>query len=165
MTDWTKQTEEMFKAWSDAQKKLMENWAESMKGIGVPQGTEFWEKTLAAWEETLEKSTKTQIEWTEKWIENLKSMEGMPEQAVKSTERFQEMTQRWTSTQEQLWAKWFEMLRGLDPSSLTEKWSEAIQNPLQAWQDATKKVMDAQAEWMHVWRGSAGEPAEKPDEK
>ena len=35
MTDWTKQTEEMFKAWSDAQKKLMENWAESMKGPDI----------------------------------------------------------------------------------------------------------------------------------
>jgi hypothetical protein len=165
MTDWTKQTEEMFRTWSETQKKLMENWAGSMKGMGAPQGAEFWEKTLATWEETLEKSTKTQSEWTEKWIENLKSMEGIPEQAVESTERFQEMTQRWTSTQEQLWSKWFEMLRGLDPSSLTEKWSEAIQNPLQAWQDATKQVMDAQAEWMSLWTGSAGESAEKSEEK
>lgn len=165
MTDWTKQTEEMFKAWSETQKKLMENWAESMKGVGGSRGAEFWEKTLATWEETLEKSTKTQAEWTEKWLENLKSMQGMPEQAVKSTEQFQEMTQRWTATQEQLWSKWFEMLREFDPAKLPEKWSEAIQNPFQTWQDATKQIMDAQAEWMRIWMGSIGESAKKPEEK
>jgi hypothetical protein len=164
MTDWTKQAEEMFKAWSETQKKIMENWAESLKGAGAPQGAEFWEKTLATWEETLDKSSQAQAEWTEKWLENLKSMQGLPEQAVKSTERFQEMTQRWTTTQEQLWSKWFEMLRGLDPTSMTEKWSEAMQNPLQSWQDTTNKVIEAQMEWMRVWTGSTGKPPEKPEE-
>jgi hypothetical protein len=164
MTDWTKQAEEMFKTWSEAQKKIMENWAESMKGMGVPQGTELWEKTLATWEETLEKSTQAQTEWTEKWVENLKSMQGIPEQAVESTEKFLEMSKRWTTTQGEMSSKWFEMLKSLDPSSLTGKMSEAFQNPFQAWQDATKKVMDAQADWMRVWTGSTGEAAEKTDE-
>jgi hypothetical protein len=43
--------------------------------------------------------------------------------------------------------------------------SEAFQNPFQAWQDATKKVMDAQAEWLRVWTGSGSKAADKPEEK
>jgi polyhydroxyalkanoate synthesis regulator protein len=165
MTDWTKQTEEMFKAWSEAQKKITESWAENVKGLGGAQSGELWEKALATWEETLEKSTKTQAEWTQKWIESLKSMQGMPEQAVASTERFQEMTQRWAAMQEQFWSNWFEMLRSLEPAKFSEKWGEAFQNPFQVWQNATKKVMDAQAEWLRVWMGSSARPADKPEGK
>jgi hypothetical protein len=165
MTDWTKQTEEMFKAWTDSQKKLMENWAETIKSMGAPQSAEVWEKTLTAWEETLVKSAKTQAEWTDKWLENLISIEGMPEAAVESTERFHQMVERWNSTQEQMWGKWFEMLRGLEPVSLTEKWREAVQNPIQSWQDGMQKVMDAQTEWLKMWTGVSGETSEKPKEK
>ncbi|MCI0417841.1 MAG: hypothetical protein L0312_01245 [Acidobacteria bacterium] len=161
MNDWMKQSEEMFKAWSETQRRIMENWAGSVRGLGRAQGTDLWGKTLSTWQDTLEKSTKAQAEWTEKWIENLKSTQGMPQEALESTRQFQEMMRRWAVTQEQMWLKWFEMLRSLDPGFMTDKWSDAFQNPFQVWQDATKKVMDSQAEWMRGWMGSGGKPEEK----
>jgi len=81
----------------------------------------------------------------------------LPEQASASVDKFQEMAQRWSTTQEELWAKWFEMLKGMDFSQPSDQISEAFQNPMKAWQDATQKVLDAQADWMKIWTGSGKE--------
>ena len=165
MSDWMNQAEEMFKAWTESQQKLMDNWAESMSGMGATQGSELWDKAISTWEESLEKSTQAQAEWTEKWVENLQSTQGMPEQAIDSINRFVQATERWTATQAEMSAKWFEMLRNLDLGSFSGKLSEAIQNPFQVWQDATKRILDAQNEWMRTWTGSAGDAPEQPDKK
>jgi len=160
MSEWTKQAEEMFKTWSEAQKSLMEQWVESAKSFTGSPDSEMWKKTLETWEETAKNTYTSQNEWTTSWIENMKSMSGLPEQAVESIDRFKEMAGRWSNTQEELWAKWFEMLKELDFTQSTEKITEAMKNPLQAWQNATQKVFDAQAEWMKIWTGSGKEESE-----
>ncbi len=154
MSEWTKQAEEMFKAWSEAQKALMDKWAESVKSFSDAPDMEMWKNTLETWEETAKNTFSSQAEWTQSWVENFKSMEGLPEQAVESVGKFQEMGERWGATQQEMWDKWFEMLKGLEFPPATEKWSEALQNPLKTWQDATQKAMDAQADWMKIWTGS-----------
>jgi hypothetical protein len=161
MTEWTKQAEEMFKAWGDAQKSLMDKWAESIKSFTGGADTEMWKKTLETWEETAKNTFNSQAEWTASWIENLKSIEGLPDQAVESVNRFQEMAGRWNKTQEELWAKWFEMIKDFDFSQPAEAISDALKNPLKAWQQANQKVMDAQADWMKVWTGSGEEAADE----
>jgi len=161
MTEWTEQAEKMFKAWGDAQKSLMDKWVESVKYFRGAPDTEMWQKTLEIWEETVKNTFSSQSKWMESWVENLKSMEGLPKQAVDSVDRFLEMAGRWNSTQEELWAQWFEMLKGFDFSQPAEILTETMKNPLQAWQQATQKVMDAQAEWMKIWTVSAEEPTEE----
>jgi len=157
MSKWTQQTEEMFKAWSEAQKSLMDKWAESVKSFSGAPDTELWKNTLETWEQTAKNSMGSQAEWTQSWIENFKSIEGLPDQANASIEKFQEMAERWSTTQEELWAKWFEMLKNMDFSQPAEQVSEAFQNPMKSWQDATQKVLDAQADWMKIWTGSGKE--------
>jgi len=153
MTEWTEQAEKMFKAWGEAQKSLMDKWVESVKSFsGVPD-SDLWKKTIETWEETAKNTFSSQAEWTQGWIENLKSMEGLPDQASETMDRFQEMTGRWDKTQEALWDKWFEMLKSFDFAQPTETFTEAMKNPLNTWQQATKKVMDAQADWMKIWTG------------
>ena len=88
MTEWTTQMEEMFHSWNEAQNRLMESWRENLKKMGFPQDTELWEKSISTWQETVEKSIQAQRDWTSSWIENLSSMEGLPEPAAKSAERF-----------------------------------------------------------------------------
>jgi hypothetical protein len=151
MTEWTKQVEEMFKAWSEAQKGLMDKWVESVKSFTGAPDMEMWKKTLETWEDTAKNTFSSQAEWIQSWIENLKSIDNLPEQAVESVEQFQEMAGHWNKTQEELWAKWFEMLKDFDFSQPAEVITEAMKNPLQAWQQTTQKVMDAQAEWMKIW--------------
>jgi hypothetical protein len=154
MTDWTKQTEEMFKSWNEAQTRLMEGWRESLKKLGVPQDTEIWGKSIQTFEETVEKSLQAQQEWTHSWIENLSSMEGIPEQAQKSADRFREMSDQWLATQGDLWGNWFKMLKSFDPSSLSGNWMDMFRDPLQAWQNATEKVLETQSTWIKTWLGS-----------
>jgi len=161
MTNWTQQTEEAFKAWSEAQKKIMDNWAETVKGLSGSQQAEMWQKTLAAWEDMMRKSMASQAKWTQSWLEQIEGIEGMPAQAKGATQQFQEVSQRWASTQEQLWESWFEMLKSFDPAQFSAKWLEALQNPIQAWQQATKQVMDTQAEWLNTWLATAGRPAKE----
>jgi len=88
-------------------------------------------------------------------------MEGMPEPAVESVDRFQEMAGKWNDTQGELWGKWFEILKDIDFSQSTERITDTMKNPLQAWQQATQKVMDAQADWMKMWTGEGKEKTDK----
>lgn len=159
MTEWTKQAEEMFAAWSNAQKSLMDRWVESVKSMSGAQDPQLWKKTLDAWQETVKNMFDSQTELTQSWAQNFKSIDGLPDQAIKSVERFQEMAKHWSGTQEDLWAKWFEMLNDFDPSQASEKWTDALKNPLKAWQEQSQRVLDAQAEWMKIWTGASKEAA------
>jgi hypothetical protein len=160
MSEWTKQMEEMFQSWNEAQKNLMESWRESWKKLGFPQDTEIWEKSIQTWQETVEKSMQSQQDWTNSWIENLSSMEGMPDAAAKSAERFREMSDQWMKTQSDLWGNWFEMLKSFDTSSLTGNWMEMFKDPLKVWQNATERVLESQSTWLNTWLGTKEEGEE-----
>lgn len=158
MTEWTKQAEEMFKAWGDAQRNLMDQWVENIKSLGGIQDPELWNQTINTWEETAKNSFNSQSEWMQGWVDQFKEVEGLPEQAVTLVDRFQEMGERWKDTQDQIWDKWFEMLKDFDPTQSAEKWMEASKNPVQAWQQATQRLFDAQSEWFNIWTGKGDKP-------
>jgi hypothetical protein len=159
MTTWSQQTEEIFKAWTETQKKIMDNWAETVKGMSGSQQADIWQTSLVAWKDMLHKTIAAEAKWTQSWLEQLQSIDGMPAEAREATAQFQQLSQRWAATQEQLWESWFEMLGSMDPARYSTRWLEALQNPMQAWQKATQQVVDAQAEWLKTWMGSAKRPA------
>lgn len=149
--DWTKQNEEMFKAWTEAQTKMWETYVESVSNFGKSPGEKYWDETIAAGEELIKNSFAAQAEWLNTWVENFKVLDGMPEQATEALEQFKDMTERWVTTQTKLWAAWFDMLKKFDPSQFGGTWGNMPQNPFQAWQEGTKQVMDAQMEWVSTW--------------
>ena len=149
--DWTKQNEEMFKAWTQAQTKMWEAYAESVSNFGKTPGQKYWEQTIAAGEELVKNSFTAQAEWMKTWADNFKEMDGMPEGSAEALAQFQEMAERWTSTQENLWAAWFDMLKKFDPSQFGGTWGNMPKDPFQAWQESTKQVMDAQMAWTRAW--------------
>ena len=51
--DWMNQTQEMFKTWTDVQKKTWDTWLDGAKHFDVAQPTQMWEKTLDAWQESI----------------------------------------------------------------------------------------------------------------
>lgn len=160
MSDWSQQMEGMFQSWSDAQKRMMEGWGENFKKMGFPQDTEVWAKSIQTWQETVEKSMQAQAEWTRSWIENLSSLEGVPEAAVKSAERYRDMSEQWLKTQGNLWSNWFEMLKSFDPSTLSGNWMDMFKDPLKAWQNASERVLETQSSWLKTWLGTEEEAAE-----
>jgi len=159
--DWTKQSEAMFKAWTDTQQNMWETFSESMSGFGKSPGEKMWAQAIKAGEELVKNSMAAQAEWMKSWSESFKSLEGMPEQAAQAVTQFQEMNERWTATQGKLWGAWFEMLKKFDPAQLTGSWAEMPKNPFQVWQESTKMVMDTQMEWVKTWMDQFKTGAEK----
>ena len=159
--DWIKQSEAMFKTWTDTQQKMWDTFSENVSGFGKSPGEKMWAQTVKAGEELVKNSLTAQAEWMKSWSENFKSLEGMPEQAAQAVAQFQEMTERWAVTQEKLWVAWFEMLKNFDSTQLSESWTKMPKNPFQVWQDSTKLVMDTQMEWVKTWMNQFKTEAEK----
>jgi len=159
--DWIKQSEAMFKTWTDTQQKMWDTFSENVSGFGKSPGEKMWAQTVKAGEDLVKNSLAAQAEWMKSWSENFKSLEGMPEQAAQAVAQFQEMTERWAVTQEKLWVAWFEMLKNFDSTQLSESWTKMPKNPFQVWQDSTKLVMDTQMEWVKTWMNQFKTEAEE----
>ena len=149
--DWTNQNEEMFKAWTQAQTKMWEAYAESVSSFGKTPSEKAWEQTISAGEELVKNSLAAQADWLKTWADNFKTLDGLPEQATEALNQFQEMTEQWKITQEKLWAAWFEMFKKFDPSQFASAWNNIPKDPLQVWQESTRQVMEAQMEWTRAW--------------
>jgi hypothetical protein len=149
--DWSKQSEEMLKAWNEAQTKMWEAFTESAAGFGKSPSQHMWDQAIANGEELVNNILSNQTAWLKAWVANFEKLEGMPEQASESLAQFKEMIQRWADTQENLWNAWFGFLKKFDPKQMGGAWGESVQNPFQVWQDATKQAMDAQMDWLKTW--------------
>jgi len=159
--EWTKQTEDMFKTWTEAQTKMWDEWLRAMQGFSRPQASEAWGKSVEAWEESVKKTLDAQNEWTRLWAASFTTVSGTPKEMVEWARQGQEMVRRWVETQKQLWEGWFQIAKRLDPSKVGGSWEQEGQKFLQAWQDAVKKGMESQAEWTRAW--TAGQAGKKPE--
>ncbi len=160
-TEWNKQAEEMFKAWTDVQRKMWDEWPRTIQGFVKSQPGEVWEKGLQAWEESVKKTLDAQAEWTRLWAENFSTVSGLPKEVVEWAREGQEMTERWTETQKVLWENWFKFAKQFNSSKLGENWEQEGQRLAHAWQEAAKKAMDDQSEWLRTWtKGQQNKRAE-----
>jgi hypothetical protein len=141
----------MFNTWTKAQTNMWEAYTESIANFGKSPGQQFWDQTIEAGQELVKTSLANQAEWLKTWAENFRSMEGMPEGSNVALDQFQEMVERWATTQENLWAAWFDMLKKFDPSQFGGTWANIPKDPFKAWQENTKQVMDTQMEWTRAW--------------
>jgi len=156
-TEWTKQTEEMFKSWTDVQTKMWNDWLKAMQGLGRSPSSQAWEKTVDAWEESIRKTLDSQVEWAQRWAESFTTGKGAPKEMVEGAKQGQEMIGRWTDTQKQLWTRWFQIVKKLDPSSAPGgDWGREGQKLVQGWQDAIQKALDQQAESVRRWTAAQG---------
>jgi hypothetical protein len=149
--DWTKQNEEMFNTWKQAQTKMWEAYTESVSNFGKSPSEKAWDQAIAAGNELIKNSLISQADWLKAWVDNIKKLDGLPDQATVALDQFQEMNASWVATQEKLWGAWFEMLKKIDPGQFSGTWSNLPKDPFQSWQESTKVVMDTQMEWMQSW--------------
>ena len=47
--EWTKQTEDMLKTWTEAQTKMWDECLRAMQGFSRPQPSDAWGKSVQAW--------------------------------------------------------------------------------------------------------------------
>lgn len=156
--EWTKQSEEMFRTWTDTQTKMWNDWLKAIQGFGKSPSSQVWDKTLDAWDESIKKILDAQNDWTKRWTESFTANQSTPKEMVEWAKQGQEMSSRWTETQRQLWTGWFQVVRRLDPTAATGmSWAGEGQKFLQGWQDAVQKAMDSQAEWVRQWSAGQGQ--------
>lgn len=157
---WTKQSEEMFKTWTESQTKMWNEWLKAMQGFGKSPSSQVWDKTVEAWDESITKILDAQSDWTRRWIESFTANQGAPKEMVEWAKQGQEMSSRWTETQKQLWTGWFQIVKKLDPTGTGMtgiNWAGEGQKFVQGWQEAIQKAMDSQAEWVRQWSSSQGQ--------
>lgn len=148
--DWTKQTEEMVKAWTDTQKKMWDNWMGMLQqGPSAMPAAEVWTKTLETWEGAVKNTLETQQNWTEMWLENMTKSMGSSKEMTEWATQAQEMTKRWAEAQQQLWDSWFEMVRKMDPAKMMPGMEDS-EEMFKMWQDSVQKLMNAQMEWTQM---------------
>ncbi|MCB9078043.1 MAG: hypothetical protein H6631_10660 [Anaerolineaceae bacterium] len=152
MMDWTKQTQDMFKSWTDTQKQMWDSWLQVVQKGGQPfQNNEIWQKTIETWENTVKSTLSTQSEWMKKWTDTLNTQQNVPQELVKWADQTEGMLKQWTSTQEQLWAGWFDMMKKADLSKLGESFDMDGKKAFEAWQESAKKIQDAQEQMVKMW--------------
>ena len=159
--DWSKQSEEILKAWTDAQAKMWSAFTESFAGFGKSPTQRVWEQTITNGEDLIKNSLSAQTDWLKAWANNMVNLDGMPDQASDALNQFQEMLHRWAETQEKLWAAWFGFLKKFDPTKMVSAWGETSQNPFEFWQETTKQAMDAQMDFMKSWIGQFSNPSDE----
>jgi len=153
--EWTKQSEEMFKTWTETQKKVWEDCLKAMQGFSVMQGfgkspsTEVWEKTVDTWHQTIQRVLDAQLEGARHWAESASTAKGSTEETAEWAKRGQELITRGTETQKQLWENWFEFVKKLDVSNMTN-WGRDGQKFVQSCQETIQKALESQTEWVRA---------------
>ena len=149
--DWAKQSEEMMKTWTETQKKMWDNWLDTMqKAAGQNQAAEMWQKTVDTWEQTVNSTLDAQAEWTKMWADSLDSLDvkaDMPKEVADWAKQAQDMAKNWGETQRQMWQGWFDLVKKADAPKMAEAWGQEGQKAFAAWQESAQKMMDAQMQW------------------
>jgi len=145
-----KQMEDAMQTWTETQKKMWDGWAESLKGFGIATpNNDMWLKTVETWQGMVTNGLETQNQWAKMWTENLGKVEGLPAPTVEWAKQAEEMNVRWTTLQKQLWEKWFEFVKKLEPGQLPKVEADEIQEMFTAWQEATQEIIKLQTEWLN----------------
>lgn len=144
--DWTKQIEEMTKAWADAQSQVIEGWAAATAGAKVGGGV--WQQTIDAWRTAVDGMLDSQAAWMARWTEAMPA--GAPADVEAWARQARTMVEASIASQRQLWGVWFDTARRLDPSR-GAMWSAADRDMLSGWQALARQMADMQAEWVRKW--------------
>ena len=164
--DWQKQTQDMLNSWTDSQKKLWDNWTESVQNFTGVQNDDIWAKTVETWQGSVTQALNTQNELSKAWVNNLNNVEGTPEQFVEWAKQSQEMSTRWNELQQQLWNNWFEVAKKVEPANVTPGFDvDAGKKVFEAWQDAAQQAFKVQTDWVNTFTGQAQEIAKKATKK
>lgn len=155
--DWAKQTEEMFKMFSENQQKMWESWQENVRqGVSAEQAGQAWKQAVETWQKTVESVLAAQGQWADTWADSFDAKNATPEEMAQWIEKTQEMVKQWNAAQQKLWTNWFDMAKKAEvPTAGFGNWAEEGQKAFDAWQETTKKVMDAQMQWFNTWTANS----------
>lgn len=157
MIDWTKQTEQTFKAWTETQQKMWNSWLEMAQQASgqALEPAAVWQKSIETWEQSVQNTLEAQSKWTQMWAESLSNTIGVPKEIAQLAQQAQEMNQNWNQAQRQLWQSWFALAKNIDPASMSNSWETEGKKAFETWQETAQKMMNAQAEWSKMWNANS----------
>lgn len=156
------QLQSMVKEWTQMQQNVWSGLLGSIQQTGQSPTPELWQKTIDTWQEAVTKTLDGQHESMRLWAGSFKDLEGAPDQMQQWAKQGQEMVERWSETQNQLWSSWFETLGKTVPATMAGTTATGGPEMLKAWQDSARKAMEGQMEWATAWaQGKAGEAGKR----
>lgn len=106
--------EDIFKSWTEAQKRLWDSLCSAVP-FQPPAGVEAWRETylknLATWEAAVRKTLAQEASWVRQWVDQVAREKGAPEIMTVWVRQMEEVLQRWVQTQNQWWDEYFAVLR------------------------------------------------------
>lgn len=160
MAEWSDQIAGMQRKWVEQQQKFMNDWLESMRraGSGGPQGS--WRQVADVMEEQVTSALDTQQRSLQGIIDNMKNVEGAPDEFAQAAKQMEEGIERWTEVQSKMWKVWFDTLReaSTEPKTPTE-------SMMANWEDMVKKTMSIQEQWLSGGTSSTESPDATPAPK
>lgn len=144
--DWSKQTQDMLKSWSETQKKMWDAWLSGLQATGPSAATDAWQKTIDTWQKSVNDTFDAQARLTKLWLQGLKSTPAGTGSAAEWTKQAEQMFERLQHSQRQLWESCFTALKKADLRKMPGAWEQQARQIFQNWQDAARRAMEAQAE-------------------
>ena len=144
--EWNASLEEMTRSWVDLQNQLLGSFNAAMGG-GSPSA---WQQALDAWKTVVESNLDAQAQWAARWAEQAPSGKENEAWAAQG----QAMLGAWVNTSRQLWGKWFDMARAMDPAKAAWSGAGAGADALRGWQDMARQMSEAQNAWLKTWMRS-----------
>lgn len=137
----TPSLDEMTQRWLEMQRQLLSGFSASMAAAaGSPSA---WQQSLDAWKRTVDAGLDAQAEWVTRWAEQAPAAEGAEAWAAQG----QAVLKAWLEGNRQLWARCFEMARGMDPARVA--WTGgAAPDLLRPWQEMARQMAEAQSAWL-----------------
>ena len=142
--DWNASLEEMTKSWVDMQNQLLSTFSAGMPGAAAPS---VWQQTLDTWKSVVDSNLDAQAEMAARWAAD--APEGPENEAWAS--RGQALQSAWLATSRQLWGKWFEMARLMEPAKTGWANVGSGADALRGWQDMARQMSEAQNAWLKTW--------------
>ena len=158
--DWSKQSEEMMRQWSAAQKQWWSSVKELTQTGGAAPAKEMWDKTVEAWENSVGQTLEAQSQWFEAWLGQMTDQANVPPEMQQWLEQGRAMSSQWQQTSQSMWQEWFDLAREANISG----WGDALQQGgmpvVDLWRQMTQQALNAQMEMLKSWLPGAEKSAE-----
>jgi polyhydroxyalkanoate synthesis regulator protein len=146
---------QMMKSWSSTQQQMIDQWLDMVEGTSAPQGAQLWKQTLSVWEASVKRTMEAQNATMNSWMSQMQEVEGMPEEARERVEEGKAIMKQWTETQSDLWEKWFETMRQMDPGRYESNWQEMAEHSVAVWRNYADKIQNLSDEMTSAAGGKA----------
>lgn len=150
MEEAMKETREMMRqmmeSWSSTQRRMIDQWLDMVEGGGTPPGSNMWRQTLSVWESSVERTMEAQNATMNSWLSQLQEVDDLPDEARQRIEEGRALMKQWTETQSDLWAKWFDTMRQMDPGKYEANWQETVKHSTAVWRAYAEKMQQLSEE-------------------